>query len=53
MNKIISSLMAKKLATGGQLIESPAKFLRKGDIVEMDLHNYYIFHIELPGKIVG
>jgi uncharacterized protein involved in tolerance to divalent cations len=34
-NKIIDSLMSKKLATGGQFFESPAKFLWKGKVTEM------------------
>jgi uncharacterized protein involved in tolerance to divalent cations len=35
-NKIIDSLMSKKLATGGQFFESPAKFLWKGKVTEME-----------------
>lgn len=35
-NKILDSLISKKLATGGQFLESPAKFLWKGDVTEMD-----------------
>src|SRR5438270_326134 len=35
-DKIIDSLISKKLATGGQFLESPAKFLWKGEVAEMD-----------------
>lgn len=35
-DKIIDSLISKKLATGGQLTESPAKFLWKGEVTEMN-----------------
>lgn len=33
---IINSLINKKLATGGQFIKSPARFLWKGKVVNMD-----------------
>jgi len=33
---ILSSLLEKKLATGGQFLTSPARFLWKGRIEEMD-----------------
>lgn len=33
---ILNSLLAKKLATGGQFLESPARFLWKGQVEEMD-----------------
>ncbi|HSW74887.1 MAG TPA: divalent cation tolerance protein CutA [Candidatus Saccharimonadales bacterium] len=35
-HKILDSLLAKKLATGGQFLESPAKFLWKGEVAEMN-----------------
>lgn len=34
-DKILDSLISKKLATGGQFLESPAKFLWKGEVIEM------------------
>jgi uncharacterized protein involved in tolerance to divalent cations len=34
-DKILDSLINKKLATGGQFLESPAKFLWKGEVTEM------------------
>ena len=35
-DKILNSLLAKKLATGGQFLKSPARFLWKGEVEEMD-----------------
>ena len=35
-NKILDSLINKNLATGGQFLESPAKFLWKGEVTEMN-----------------
>jgi uncharacterized protein involved in tolerance to divalent cations len=33
---ILNSLLDKKLATGGQFLQSPARFLWKGEVEEMD-----------------
>jgi len=33
---ILNSLLEKQLVTGGQLIAAPARFLWKGDMVDMD-----------------
>jgi uncharacterized protein involved in tolerance to divalent cations len=38
-DKILNSLLEKKLATGGQFIHAPARFLRKGTTQDMD----YVF----------
>lgn len=35
-DKILNSLLDKKLATGGQFLQSPARFLWKGKVEEMD-----------------
>ena len=35
-DKILNSLLAKKLATGGQFLKSPARFLWKGAVEEME-----------------
>ena len=35
-DNILNSLLEKKLATGGQFLNSPARFLWKGKIEEMD-----------------
>lgn len=35
-DNILDSLISKKLATGGQFLESPAKFLWKGKVTEMN-----------------
>jgi uncharacterized protein involved in tolerance to divalent cations len=33
---ILNNLLAQKLVTGGQIIESPARFLWKNEVVDMD-----------------
>ena len=33
---ILNVLLAKKLVTGGQLIEAPARFLWKGEVTDMN-----------------
>jgi uncharacterized protein involved in tolerance to divalent cations len=33
---ILNSLLKKKLVTGGQLLKSPARFIWKGEITDMD-----------------
>ena len=33
---ILNSLLDKKLVTGGQFLKSPARFLWKGEVVDMD-----------------
>ncbi|HSX05282.1 MAG TPA: divalent cation tolerance protein CutA [Candidatus Saccharimonadales bacterium] len=35
-DKILNSLLAKKLVTGGQFLHAPARFLWKGKIENMD-----------------
>lgn len=35
-DKILNSLLEKKLATGGQFLQAPARFLWKGKITDMD-----------------
>lgn len=35
-DKILNSLIEKNLATGGQFLKAPARFLWKGEIVEME-----------------
>jgi len=35
-DKILNSLLDKKLVTGGQLIHAPARFLWKGKVQDMD-----------------
>lgn len=33
---ILNDLLAKRLVTGGQFIETPARFLWKGEVTDMD-----------------
>ena len=35
-NNILNRLLDQRLITGGQIIKSPARFLWKGDVVDMD-----------------
>jgi uncharacterized protein involved in tolerance to divalent cations len=35
-DKILTTLLEKKLATGGQFLKSPARFLWKGEVIEME-----------------
>ncbi|HUB93892.1 MAG TPA: divalent cation tolerance protein CutA [Verrucomicrobiae bacterium] len=35
-DKILNLLLSKKLVTGGQFIQAPARFLWKGDVANMD-----------------
>lgn len=35
-DSILNSLLEKKLATGGQFLKSPARFLWKGEVEEME-----------------
>jgi uncharacterized protein involved in tolerance to divalent cations len=35
-NTIMNSLLEKKLATGGQFVKAPARFLWKGKVTDMD-----------------
>lgn len=35
-DKILNSLLDKKLVTGGQFIKTPARFLWKGEVTDMD-----------------
>ncbi len=35
-DKILNSLLEKKLVTGGQFIKTPARFLWKGKVTDMD-----------------
>ena len=34
--EILNVLLAKKLTTGGQIIKSPARFLWKGEVTDLD-----------------
>ena len=33
---ILNSLLEKRLATGGQFLKAPARFLRKGEVMDTD-----------------
>ncbi len=35
-NKIMNALLEKKLVTGGQFLEAPARFRWKGEVVDID-----------------
>lgn len=42
-DKILNSLLDKKLVTGGQIINAPARFLWKGEITDMDYYTITSF----------
>lgn len=46
VGKILNSLLQKKLVTGGQIINAPARFLWKGRITDMDYFNIQSFTTE-------
>lgn len=46
VNKILNSLLQKKLVTGGQIINAPARFLWKREITDMDYYNIQSFTVE-------
>lgn len=43
---ILNSLLDKKLVTGGQIINAPARFLWKGKITDMDYYTITSFTTE-------
>ena len=45
-DKILNTLIEKKLATGGQFLKSPARFLWKGEIAEMEYFTITSFTID-------
>lgn len=45
-DKILNSLLDKKLVAGGLLINGPARFWWKGEITDMDYYNISAFTIE-------
>ncbi|MDO8452699.1 MAG: divalent cation tolerance protein CutA [bacterium] len=45
-DKILNALLSKKLVTGGQIINAPARFLWKGEIVDMNYHTIMSFTAE-------
>jgi len=45
-DNILNALLDKKLVTGGQFIESPARFRWKGEIVDMNYLTITSFTIE-------
>lgn len=50
---IMNSLLEKKLATGGQFIETPARFLWKGEVVDMNYVTIYCYTISaLKGALI-
>lgn len=53
VDKILNSLLEKKLMTGGQIIRAPARFLWKGQITDMDYFNITGFTLEeKKGEII-
>jgi len=53
-DKIMNVLLEKKLVTGGQMINAPARFLWKGEITDMDYYtvNAYTL-VKFKEKIIS
>ncbi len=51
-DKILNSLLEKKLVTGGQMINAPARFLWKGEITDMDYYTIISFTTETHKEAV-
>ena len=49
---ILNILLKKKLVTGGQFIKSPARFLWKGEVVNMDYITVTPFTIEKNKNVI-
>ena len=49
---ILNSLLDKKLVTGGQLINAPARFLWKGEITDMDYYTITSFTTEVQKEAI-
>lgn len=49
---ILNGLLAKKLVTGGQIIQAPTRFLWKGEIVDMDYVTIHSFTIEQHKEVI-
>lgn len=45
-DKILNFLLEKELVTGGQIVNAPARFLWKGQVVDMDYLTVQSFTIE-------
>lgn len=45
-DKILHALLEKKLVTGGQIINAPARFLWKGEITNLDYFTITSFTVE-------
>lgn len=43
---ILNALLEKKVVTGGQFIQAPARFLWKGEVVDMDYITITSFTVE-------
>lgn len=46
VDQILNVLLEKKLVTGGQMINAPARFLWKGKIQDMDYYTITSFTVE-------
>ena len=46
VDRILNSLLNKKLVAGGLILNAPARFWWKGEITDMDYYNISVFTIE-------
>lgn len=51
-DQILNSLLDKKLITGGQIINAPARFLWKGKITDMDYYSITSFTKEVHKEAI-
>ncbi len=47
VDKILNALLERRLVTGGQIINTPARFLWKGKITDMDYYTIHSFTISM------
>jgi len=45
-DQIMNALLEKKLVTGGQMINAPARFLWKGEITDMDYYTVNAYTLD-------
>ena len=45
-DNILNSLLKRKLVTGGLMLSSPARFLWKGEVVDIDYYNITSYALE-------
>src|SRR3990167_184007 len=52
VDRILNSLLNKKLVAGGLILNAPARFWWKGEITDMDYYNILVFTKEEHKKVI-